>query len=181
MIQFVLTREYFNHLATFGELREPETGFRCKTIERIPPKMGDTPTQRSKKARPCGVYDLRHVYLPMENRNTFELIKAGVYSKACFQMIRLQNAGDIVLARATNGTLYAAESEVVLNVVDRFIMEKIMSGELPSRPRRGYVQLLITEDAGYGKVLPSKESLQQEREEEPVNWDLVDDDWWDNL
>lgn len=177
MITFVLEREFYNKYGTYGELSESTTGFKCKTIEKVPPKEGDTPYQLARKALPCGTYDLQNVYLPFENRNTFKLMIRGNYSRACFQLETIVNPGDIVLSRTHSPGTYAAESKIVLDAINMFIEEKMSEGEISPMGKRGYVQLLVKECDTYHK---ESLDLDESKPTKEMNWNLIDDDWWEN-
>lgn len=174
MIRFVLTRRFFNEWGTFGELKEETSGFRCATFERCPPKEKDNAFQRSRKAMFCGLYEIGNEYLPLENRNTFKVMRLRKYSNAVFQLNKIQNEGDIVLARSFDGFGHPSGSKDVLKVLDRFIVEKMTTGELSSKGKRGFAELLITEDVNFCKKKSPQPIIREEEEE----WDMLDDHFW---
>ncbi|MBR0047151.1 MAG: hypothetical protein IJP75_09800 [Bacteroidaceae bacterium] len=176
MIEFVLTRMFFNDWGIFGELKEMTSGFRCATFERCPPKESDNAFQRSRKAMFCGLYEIGNEYLPLENRNTFKVMRLGKYNKAVFQLNKIQNVGDIVLARSFDWFGHPSDSKTVINVLDRFIMEKMAMGELPTKAKRGYAELLITESPEFCKR-KSNAPLSKESSDDGIDWDMIDKDF----
>jgi hypothetical protein len=176
MIEFVLTRKFFNEWGTFGELKEGTTGFRCATFERCPPKATDNSFQRSRKAMFVGKYEMGNVYLPMENRNTFKVMRLGTYNNAMFQLNQLKSVGDIVLARSFDWYGTPSDSETVINMLDRFIMKKMTTGELSTKGKRGYAELLIRESPEYCRQTRVEPVTKKQTETTYEDWDMLDED-----
>ena len=170
MLNFKLTRLFWNKRATFGMLEEESFGFRCYTVERpFCDCTRMTATQKTKFCLPTGTYPMMHRFDPLTLRPFLALCGRGVYREAHFCTDRPAGAGSIAVGKSYDESGVTREGKVVLEKMSQMLETAIGQNRLPTRSKSGLILLDIALAADFRekKVMV---------EEEPDDWDEVDFD-----
>lgn len=154
MIDFVLNRQYYNNMGTWGELTCEPFRFKCTTFENKPmPSNLVKPTsyQRSIYCIPCGTYDLIQ-HWEMEGTElvvNLRLSCYGTFARTTFVADRREmKIGNILLTRehGCDGELFA------LLALRNAIRQAELYNMVPTRGKKGFMRLIVKEAWYYHSI-----------------------------
>lgn len=170
MVTLELTRWYGAPGFTWGTMKEPQTGFSCRTMERRDAKhwMG----MKNYCAIPAGRYKLKVVTRDNLKLN-LKLSMTGAYRNAELTDAKVpyeQPAGCICVGKSINRDKCLLEGgAVVMDGIDAWIRRLMYDGRISTKMKTGELVLVVNYAEGYYYDEKAKGGKEEERKDEEHN------------